>query len=206
MKKTKISLPIIVEGRYDKITLSSIFDAKIIELSGFGIFNSKEKQALIRKLGERGGVILLVDSDAGGVQIRSFISSILKKEQVHHVYIPEIAGKEKRKKSPSKQGLLGVEGMDRETLEKLLSRFASGVACEENASFSSRKEVTKLDFYSDGLSGGAFSSEYRAALARELSLPRNMSANALLCAINLLFDYDEYKSALSRISKNCLNK
>ena len=201
----KIALPIIVEGRYDKITLSSIFDAKIIELSGFGIFNSAEKQALIRRLGEQCGVIVLVDSDAGGVQIRSFISSILKKEQVHHVYIPEIAGKEKRKKTPSKQGLLGVEGMNRETLEKLLSRFVSEGTCEENAERFCKKQVTKLDFYSDGLSGGAFSSEYRAALARELSLPRNMSANALLCAINLLFDYNEYKNAVSHISKNCLN-
>ena len=200
MKKLKINLPIIVEGRYDKITLSSIFDAKIIELSGFGIFNSKEKQALIRALGKRGGVILLTDSDGGGVQIRSFLSGILKRDEVFHLYIPQIEGKEKRKRAPSKSGFLGVEGMSREVLEKLFEPFVDRGACEENTQKSHEKGVTKADFYKDGLSGGERSREYRRQLAEQLSLPRDMSANALLDAINLLFSYEEYKEALSKIN------
>ena len=199
MNKLKINLPIIVEGRYDKITLSSIFDAKIIELSGFGIFNSKEKQALIRALGKRGGVILLTDSDGGGVQIRSFLSGILKKDEVFHLYIPQIEGKERRKKSPSKSGFLGVEGMSREVLENLFEPFIDRGACEENAQKPSKKGVTKADFYRDGLSGGEKSSEYRRRLAERLSLPRDMSANALIDAINLLYSYDDYKLAIHEI-------
>ena len=201
MRKPKISLPIIVEGRYDKSTLSSIFDAKIISISGFGIFNSKEKQALIRKLAEAGGIILLTDSDAGGRQIRSFLSGLLDREQIHHVYIPQIEGKEKRKTKPSKSNLLGVEGMPREILEKVLAPFVSGGACDEKDATTEKKTVTKLDFFNDSLSGGSLSKERRARLAEILDLPSDMSANALIEAINLIYGYEEYKKALSKICK-----
>ena len=122
MEKKKISLPIIVEGKYDKNTLSQIFDAHIITLGGFSVFNSKEKQLLIKRLA-KDGVILMTDSDGGGKQIRSFLLGILPSDKVKNVYIPKLEGKEKRKDKPSKSGLLGVEGMSRETLERLLLPF-----------------------------------------------------------------------------------
>ena len=196
-EKKKLTLPVIVEGRYDKNTLSQLFDAMIIPVDGFGIFNSKEKQALIRKLAEGGGVILLTDSDGGGRQIRSFLLGILPKDKIYNVYIPEIRGKEKRKSSPSKAGLLGVEGMDREVLEKALSPFIDSNPCEKAGNI---RLVTKLDFYNDGLSGGAESAELRSRLARSLGLPHDMTANALIEAINLIYSYDVYKEKLSVLS------
>jgi ribonuclease M5 len=192
-EKIKISLPIIVEGRYDKSTLASVFDATIITTGGFSVFNSKEKQTLIRKLAERGGVILLTDSDAGGRQIRSFLLGILPKEKIFNVYVPEIKGKEKRKSSPSKAGLLGVEGMEREVLVKALSPF---IKSELNEEKKSTRPVTKLDFYNDGLTGKDGSQDRRASLARSLDLPHDMTANALIEAINLLYSYEIYREKI----------
>ncbi len=191
--RKRIALPIIVEGRYDKSVISSLFDATVITTGGFSVFNSKEKQALIRKLAERGGVILLTDSDGGGIQIRSFLSGIIPKDKLYHIYIPRIEGKEKRKKSRSKAGFLGVEGMEREVLEKLLSPFISDGACNENKQKSEEKILTKLDFFKDGLSGGDSSSLMRARLAKRLGLPPDMSAKAMIEAINLLYGYSEYE-------------
>ena len=195
-EKIKISLPIIVEGRYDKSTLSSIFDANIITTGGFSVFNSKEKQLLIRKLGERGGIILLTDSDGGGRQIRSFLLGILPKDRIFNVYVPEIKGKEKRKKTSSKAGLLGVEGMDKDVLVKAFSPFIESAERKEKDSC---RIVTKLDFYNDGLTGGVSSSEMRASLARSLELPHDMSANALIEAINLLYSYDIYREKVESL-------
>lgn len=199
-ERIKINLPIIVEGKYDKCTLSSIFDATIISTNGFGVFNSKEKRALIRRIGER-GIIILTDSDGGGKQIRSYLSGILPKDKIFHLYIPEIEGKERRKKSASKAGLLGVEGMTRDVLESVLSPFISHGACEENSVFPSSKMLTKLDFFNDGLSGGNDSSKKRAELAKALGFPSDMSANALIEAINLTVGYAGYQKALYGISE-----
>ena len=198
-EKLKISMPIVVEGKYDKITLGSIVDAPIITLGGFSVFNSKEKQALILRLAGERGIILMTDSDGGGRQIRSFISSIIPKDKIYHIHIPKIPGKEHRKRAPSRSGMLGVEGMDRETLLRLLEPFRAGGVpsfCEP---------VTKLDFFRDGLSGGQDSSEKRKALARELSLPDDLSANALIEAINLICGRDGYILALERLSRNDLD-
>ena len=200
-KKKKISLPIIVEGKYDKNTVMQIFDATVITTGGFSVFNSKEKQALIRKFSERGGVILLVDSDAGGKQIRSFISKILPKDKIFHLYIPEIEGKERRKKTASKAGLLGVEGMTREVLEKVLEPFIAHGACQENAAAKDLRILTKLDFFTDGFSGGSNSSKKREELARALGFPGDMSANALIEAINLTVGYDGYARMRDDISQ-----
>lgn len=194
--KIKILLPIIVEGRYDKSTLSSIFEANVITTGGFSIFNSKEKQILIRKLAERGGVILLTDSDGGGRQIRSFLLGILPKDKIYNVYIPEIKGKEKRKSTPSAAGLLGVEGMEKEVLISALSPFINSDPCEKTGNI---RSVTKLDFYNDGLSGGAGAAELRSRLARSLGLPHDMTANALIEAINLIYSYEVYKEKLSAL-------
>lgn len=188
MEKIKISLPIIVEGRYDKSTLASIFDAKIITTGGFSVFNSKEKSALIKKLAEREGIILLTDSDGGGRQIRTYLSGILPSDKIHHLYIPQLAGKEKRKKAPSKEGFLGVEGMSREVLVRVFAPFVCSETCEEKPV----KMLTKLDFFNDGFSGASNSQKKREKLAAELGLPRDMSAKALIDAINLAFGYERY--------------
>lgn len=200
-EKKKIALPIIVEGRYDKNAISQIFDATVITTGGFSVFNSKEKQALIKKLADRGGIILMVDPDAGGRQIRSFISSIIPKDKIFNAYVPEIKGKERRKSAPSKSGLLGVEGVGREVLERALMRFVSTDACENTGAEKSGKMLTKLDFYNDGLSGGVGSAEKRRELCLLLSLPRDMSAAALIEAINLLYSYEQYKEALAKITE-----
>ena len=198
-EKLKIELPIIVEGKYDKNTLLQIVDAPVITTGGFSVFNSKEKQVFLKKLAERGGVIVLTDSDAGGDQIRRFLSSVLPKDKIFNLYIPRIEGKEKRKTKPSKSGVLGVEGMKRETIEKLLSPFASAEGVLKNQSQQNARMITKLDFFEDGLSGGEGSSERRKKLALHFELPETLTASALLEALNLLVGYDAYKKAVSRL-------
>ena len=193
MEKLKISLPIIVEGRYDKSTLSGFVDATIITTGGFSIFNNKEKQALLRRLAGD-GVIILTDSDGGGKQIRAFLQGILPPDRIHNIYIPKIAGKESRKRKPSKSGTLGVEGMDKDTLLRLLSPFADG-----EKSTKSGKMITKVDFFTDKLTGCEGASENRAILCRECGLPDDMTPNALLEAMNLLYGYEEYKKIIERI-------
>lgn len=197
--KRKIALPIIVEGKYDKITLDSLFDARIFVSGGFGIFNSKEKQALFRKL-SRDGIILLLDSDGGGVQIRSFLNSILPKEKIYNVYIPTVAGKERRKARYSRSGVLGVEGMTPEVLMSALAPFI--VDNDGNAGYEAPPSdpITKLDFYLDGLSGGEGSREYRDRLALAFDLPRGMTANALLSALNIITTKEEYKNKVKELA------
>ena len=199
-EKIKISLPIIVEGKYDKNTLLQIFDATVITLGGFGVFNSKEKQCLLRKISEN-GIILLTDSDGAGGVIRSFIKGIIPKEKVYNLYIPKIEGKEKRKIKASKEGLLGVEGMSREALVKVFEPFIgkgdSTCACE----FKQREMITKVDFYMDKLTGAENSAALRDRLAGRFGLPDGMSANALLEALNILTSRDGYRRAVEEIGE-----
>ncbi len=194
MEKIKLKYPVVVEGRYDKSTLSSIFDAVIITTGGFAVFNSDEKKSLIKKLG-KGGIILLTDSDGGGRQIRSYLHGILGAGCVHDAYIPKIEGKEKRKKTRSRAGLLGVEGVGKEALVKALSPYVDN----GTASVKNEKTITKTDLYLDGLSGGDNSSERRAKLLLRLDLPDDMSASSMLEALNMLIDYDEYKAIIKEI-------
>lgn len=191
----KIALPVIVEGKYDKIKLSSVIDAHIIPTGGFSLFRQKEKTALLRRLGEEKGVIVLTDSDGGGKQIRSFLSGILPKDKIFHLYIPAIKGKEKRKDKAGKAGLLGVEGMETELLRELFLPFASD-------SLPQKGGISKTDFYLDGLSGRDGAEERRKQLCARLGFPSDMTANALLEAINLLYDKEDYKAILQEISKN----
>lgn len=193
MERIKISLPIIVEGRYDKSSLLGYLDAKIITTGGFSIFNDKEKQNLLRRISE-GGVIVLTDSDGGGKQIRKFLSQILPPEKIHNLYIPQIAGKESRKRKASASGNLGVEGMDKDTILHLLSPFIDGQNTHNSA-----KMITKVDFFSDKLTGWPNSSENRKALCRECNLPEDMTPNALLEAMNILYGYDEYRSIADKL-------
>ena len=199
MEKPKITLPILVEGKYDKSTILSMFSANVVTTGGFSVFNSKEKRLLIKRLAESGGIIILTDSDAGGRQIRSFVSGILPKEKIFNLYIPKVEGKEKRKRQASKEGLLGVEGMSREVLTRVLDPFIDKGACEEKGKDLDHREVTKLDFFTDGLSGSDNSKEKRIRLAEALLLPPDMSANALIEAINLVSSYEEYKSAVAAL-------
>ena len=190
-EKIKISLPIIVEGRYDKAAISGIFDATVITTDGFAIFNSREKRALIEKI-SKNGIIVLTDSDAGGRQIRGFLSSILPKERIFNVYVPKIKGKESRKARPSKEGLLGVEGVGKEALLTALAPFIG-----EAPTYG--RDITPLDFFEDGLSGSDGSRERRDRLATLAGLPDGMSAKALISALNLICGYDGYRDLLSKM-------
>lgn len=191
--KIKISLPIIVEGKYDKIKLDSIFDATVILTGGFSVFNNKDKQMLIRRLGEK-GVIVLTDSDGGGKQIRSFLQGTLPKDKIHNLYIPKIEGKERRKDHASKAGLLGVEGMEKDELIRILSPFAS-----DNIPKKDSKMITKVDFYQDKLTGFPNSLERRAEICKLANLPCDLTPNALLEAMNLLYGYDGYVALVEKL-------
>ena len=197
--KIKISLPIIVEGKYDKNTLLQIFDATVITLGGFGVFNSKEKQCLLRKISEN-GIILLTDSDGAGGVIRSFIKGIIPKEKIYNLYIPKIEGKEKRKTKASKEGLLGVEGMGREALLKIFKPFIGEDEMVNVSTRNSNEMITKGDFYVDKLTGADNSSALRDKLALYFGLPDGMSTNALLEALNILTDKEGYKRAVDEIN------
>ena len=196
--KKRIALPIFVEGKYDKNTILQIFDANVIYVGGFSIFNAKEKQSLVKKLGANGAIIL-TDSDAGGRQIRNFLCTILPRDKVYNAYIPQVPGKERRKKTASKEGYLGVEGMSRAQLEKALAPFVLDGGRVEFSGRDEGKMITKIDFFLDKFSGCNNATERRAELARRLDLPIDMTANALLEAINMLIDYDEYKRIIETI-------
>ena len=173
-----VMYPVIVEGRYDKNTLSQIINADIIETRGFGIFKDRELTALLRLLSEKTKLIILTDSDGGGVQIRARLHSIIPKDRIIDLFIPQISGKEKRKTQPSKSGFLGVEGMDRETIEGLFAPL-SGQAPVQKCGF------TKADLYDMGLLGGRNSAEKRDAICEKAGLPHGMTPNAFLSALNL---------------------
>ena len=199
--KKKISLPIIVEGKYDKIKITSLFEARVFTSEGFGVFNSREKQALLRKIAEH-GVILLLDSDGGGTQIRSFLNSIIPKDRIKNLYIPNVAGKEKRKIHASKSGMLGVEGMEREVLERVLAPFVvsdDGEVYNAETAENAQEMITKVDFYMDGLTGKDNSGERRRALCKYFDLPDDMTPKALIEALNLLVGYEGYKAAVCEL-------
>lgn len=189
----KVDQIIIVEGRYDKIKLSSLIDGIIIETDGFGIFKNKEKQKLIRKLAETKGIVILTDSDSAGFVIRNFITSIVPKEYITNVYIPDIFGKEKRKDSPSKEGKLGVEGVSAVVLEEAFKKAGIGIS---NSKITEKKVITTVDLYDDGLIGGADSKQKRSALLKKLELPERMSTKAMLDILNTFLTYDEYKKII----------
>lgn len=184
----KIQEAIVVEGRYDKNTLSQIVDALILETAGFGIFRDREKMNLLRKVAEKRGLIVFTDSDGAGFVIRNHIKSAIPGKYLKHAYIPDIPGKERRKAAPGKEGKLGVEGMSREIILEALQR--AGATMEGEAS-PVKRDITKQDFMALGLSGGANASEKRRELAKKLGLPEHMNANAMLEALNLLYTLDE---------------
>ncbi len=192
----KIKEAIVVEGRYDKNTLSQIVDAPILETSGFGIFKEKQQLALLRQIAEKRGLIVFTDSDGAGFVIRNHIKSAIPGKFLKHAYIPDIPGKEKRKASPGKEGKLGVEGMSREIILEALRRAGATIEGED---VPPSCQITKQDMMALGLSGGANSSEKRKKLLRKLNLPEHMSTNALLQALNLLYSLEELEQLVLRI-------
>ncbi|NMB29940.1 MAG: DUF4093 domain-containing protein [Clostridiales bacterium] len=186
---------IIVEGKYDKIKLSSIVDAVIIPTNGYGIFKDREKIELIRMFARTKGIIILTDSDSAGFLIRSHIKSIITDGEITNVYIPDIFGKERRKAHSSAEGKLGVEGIP---TQKLLDAFKkAGVIPNEKEK---GKKITKLDLYNDGFTGRENSTKMRALLLKELSLPSLMTTNSMLEIINSMMNYDEYRDLVCRLN------
>lgn len=186
----KVSEVIIVEGRYDKNTLMQTVDAVIIETGGFGVFNDREKQELIRKMAEKRGIIVLTDSDGAGFVIRNFIKGCVDPKYVKHAYIPDIKGREKRKSKASKEGTLGVEGMEKDVLLDALRNC--GATMDDEAKPACAERISKADMYFKGLSGRADSDGRRSALKKTLGLPEKLSSEGLLQVLNALMSREEF--------------
>lgn len=193
----KVKEAIVVEGRYDKNTLSQIVDAPIIETSGFGIMHDKTQLSFLRRVAKTRGLIIFTDSDGAGFVIRNFLKSAIPAEYLKHAYIPDIAGKERRKSAPGKEGKLGVEGMTPEVIVSCLRR--AGATIEGECSAAHTSSITKQDLMELGLSGGPDSSKKRQTLLKKLDLPEHMSSNAMLQALNLLYTLDELKELVSQL-------
>lgn len=192
----RIKEAIVVEGRYDKNTLSQIVDAPILETSGFGIFKDREQMSLLRRVAERRGLIVFTDSDGAGFVIRNHIKSAIPGKYLKHAYIPDVYGKEKRKAAPGKEGKLGVEGLPPETLLEALRRAGATIEGEDSPG---NKGITKQDLMARGLSGGANAGAKRQLLLKKLGLPERMSANAMLQALNLLYTPEELELILESL-------
>ncbi len=192
----KLDIPIIVEGKYDKITLENVVDALIIPTDGFGIFKNKEKCDLIRKLAEPKGIIVMTDSDSAGGVIRSYLKKIIDDLPIINVYVPELKGKERRKAKPSKEGTLGVEGMTPEIIEKALKK--SGVF---EHTTEAKLKITKNDLFVLGFSGGDGAKQKRKSLLKFLELPESLSPSAMLDVINNMFTLEELKKRVEEWQK-----
>lgn len=195
----KIKEAIVVEGRYDKNTLSQIVDATILETKGFGLFKDKQQLALLRRVAQKRGLIVFTDSDGAGFVIRNHIKSAIDGKYLKHAYIPDIPGKERRKAAPGKEGKLGVEGMTPQIILEALRRAGATIAGE---SVEGTQEITKQDLMALGLSGGPDSSAKRLALLKKLDMPEHMSANALLQALNLLYTVQELEMLVAALEKD----
>ena len=195
----RIREAIVVEGRYDKNTLSQIVDAPILETGGFGIFKDKKQMELLRKVARARGLIVFTDSDGAGFVIRNHLKSAIDGRFLKHAYIPDIPGKERRKSAPGKEGKLGVEGMSREIILEALRKAGATIEGEETPA---RNGITKQDLMELGLSGGANSAEKRQKLLRKLDLPEHMSANAMLQTLNLLYSLEELTAVTAGLGQD----
>lgn len=197
MEKLKIPYAVVVEGKYDKIKLSSIIDSPIIVTNGFGIYKNSETARLIRYYAEKTGIVILTDSDTAGFRIRGHIKSIVPKGKIINLYSPEICGKEKRKIQPSKEGKLGVEGISAEKLRTLF--VDAGLV---NDAKSSENPITSLDFYELKLSGNSNSTLYRKKILNAMNLPENLTAKALLEAVNARYSKEEFIQLVQKIQED----
>ena len=195
----RIKEAIVVEGRYDKNALSQVVDAPIFETSGFGIFNDKQQMALLRQVAIKRGLIVFTDSDGAGFVIRNHIKSAIDNRYLKHAYIPDLYGKERRKKAPGKEGKIGVEGMTKEILLEALYRAGATVQGQDDSTIGS---ITKQDLVELGLSGGPEASFKRVTLLKRLNLPERMSANAMLQTLNLLVRLDELRDIMQNLENN----
>lgn len=194
-EKLKIPYPVIVEGKYDRLKLLSVIDATVLTTDGFALFRKNEKLALFRSLAKKTPIVVLTDPDGAGKLIRSYIGTALPKDRIIPLYVPQIAGKEARKKAPSAAGFLGVEGQERDRIYKLFAPLAG----EQTAASAPTRPITKTDFFEDGLTGCEGCTARRAALARRFDLPGDMTPNALLAALNIIATYEEYKAAADAV-------
>ena len=192
----KIKEAILVEGRYDRNTLAQIVDAPILETAGFGIFRDKEQMRLLRRVAEKRGLIVFTDPDGAGFVIRNYVRSAIPGQYLKHAYVPDIMGKERRKRTGGKEGKLGVEGMKPEIILDALRRAGATIEGEEGAS---SKGITKQDLMELGLSGGPDSSVKRRDLMKKLGFPEHLSANALLQALNLLYTPEELEKLVGEL-------
>lgn len=189
---------IVVEGRYDKNTVSQVVDATVVTLGGFAVFNDKEKLAFLRRLAEKRGLIVLTDSDGAGFLLRNYLKGALPRDKVKQAYIPDVKGKERRKRKGGKEGKLGVEGMTPAVLLEALRR--AGATFEGEPEAERREALTKADLFELGLTGGEGSAERRRRLLKRLDLPEHLTANGMLEALNLLFDRRELEALLEEES------
>ena len=199
----KLKQAVIVEGRYDKARLASLVDATILTTEGFRVFRDREKLALIRRLAAQDGIILLTDSDAAGFRIRRYLAGAVPKEQITHVYIPDLWGKEKRKAHPSAEGKLGVEGIPNRLLLEAFRR--AGISVQETAEPPKKAAppaFTKADLMEWGLSGGPDSAARRRALLTRLGLPQRLNANGLLEMLNRMYDRQTIQGILQELDSS----
>ena len=192
----KIKEAVIVEGKYDKIKLSSIINAVIIPTNGFNIFKNKETVELVKFYAEHTGIIILTDSDAAGFKIRSYIKSVVKNGRIINVYIPDVFGKEKRKLKPSAEGKLGVEGISKNLIIEAFEK--AGVTA---SAYSAKGNITKADLFEYGLTGGKNSSAYRKMILKALGLPCMLSANGMLEVINTMMNKEEFEEIIDSVVK-----
>ncbi len=198
-KRIKIKETIVVEGKYDKIRLAPLFDAHIIELGGFRIYNNKDRLALIRRIAEKNGIIILTDSDSAGFRLRHYLSSAVPKANIKNVFIPNVSGKEKRKAKPGKENLIGVEGM---TTDVLLSAFKKAGIDPESGNSERTEPFCKTFLYEIGLSGKTNSSEIRRKICEYFSLPKMLSANSLAEILPIITTEAELVSVIEKIKEN----
>ena len=192
----KIREAIVVEGRYDKNTLSQVVDAPIFETNGFGIRKDKARMDLLRRVAEQRGLIVFTDSDGAGFVIRNFLKGAIPAKYLKHAYSPDIPGKERRKSAPGKEGKLGVEGMTPEILLACLKRAGATILGEDTPT---EQPITKQDLFDLGLSGGANASEKRKKLMKKLALPEHLSPNGLLQALSLLYTREELTALAAQL-------
>lgn len=196
----KIKEAVIVEGKYDKIRLESLLDALIIPTNGFSVFKDREKMRFIRRMADERGILILTDSDHAGFQIRAYLADAVGKDKVKHAYIPDVFGKERRKSEPSKEGKLGVEGMETQTLLKALKK--AGVTAQAQVPDETAVRITNADLFNDGFSGRPNSKKLKHALLKEMDLPEFLSTSSLLNVLNFCLTFEEYGELADRVNQN----